>query len=140
MCVDEYQSAPVCAPYGLPKAMCTPGNFSSCRMWPMTRVQLDVGADGELADAVAVLVGVRCTPEVGLRAWFVEVASTRRLSSTRSVSGVSREAAVPVAQPVADDAVDDEGAVDFAGRREHLAARQVAPLVGLMRPLVLIQR
>src|SRR4029450_5389015 len=38
MCVDEYQSAPVWTPYGLPKAMWTPGSFSSCRMWPMTCV------------------------------------------------------------------------------------------------------
>src|SRR5579863_6979764 len=36
ICVDESHSAPVCAPYGFPKAMCTPGYFSSCRISPIT--------------------------------------------------------------------------------------------------------
>src|SRR5271155_3843095 len=36
MWVDEYHSAPVCAPYGLPNAMWTPGYFSSCRISPIT--------------------------------------------------------------------------------------------------------
>ena len=30
----------------------------------MTLLELDVGADGELADAVGVLVGVRVVPEI----------------------------------------------------------------------------
>src|SRR4029077_8878651 len=36
ICVDESHSAPVCAPYGFPNAMCTPGYFSSCRICPIT--------------------------------------------------------------------------------------------------------
>ena len=51
------------------------------------------------------------------------------------------EQAVAGAEPVADDAVDDEGAVHFAGRGEALAAGQVAPLLrrddaGGLEPLV----
>src|ERR1700680_3933127 len=34
--VDESHSAPVCAPYGFPNAICTPGYFSSCRICPIT--------------------------------------------------------------------------------------------------------
>ena len=51
------------------------------------------------------------------------------------------EQAVARAEPVADDAIDDEGAVDFAGRGEALAAGQVAPFfrrddAGGLEPLV----
>src|SRR5580700_10352265 len=36
ICVVESHSAPVCAPYGFPNAICTPGYFSSCRICPIT--------------------------------------------------------------------------------------------------------
>ncbi len=72
---------------------------------------------------------------------FSLCASTRRLSLTRSVSGDRREAVVLLAQEIADHAVDDQRAVDVAGRGEHFAAGQVAPLVGAdqaarLQPLV----
>ena len=46
------------------------------------------------------------------------------------MSGVACEVAVFLAEVVADDAVDDERAVDVAGRGEDFAAGQVAPLSG----------
>src|SRR6266851_2503703 len=75
----------------------------------------DVGADGELADAVGVFVGVGVGPEVALEFLI------RRRRAEDAVAG---------AEEVADDAVDDEDAVDFAGRGEALAAGEVAPLFG----------
>ena len=51
----------------------------------------DVGADGELAHAVAVLIGMAVAPEL-VSQFLVgaSAASRRRLSSTAMVSGVSR--------------------------------------------------
>ncbi len=59
------------------------------------------------------------------------------LNGERSIG----EQAVARAEPVADDAVDDKGAVDFAGRGEALAAGEIAPLfrrddAGGLEPLV----
>ena len=51
-----------------------------------------------------------------------------RLCAILMVSGVDASDAVAGAEPVADDAIDDEGAVDFAGRGEAFAAGKIAPL------------
>ena len=96
----------------------------------MTLRQLDVGADGELADAIASSRRCACSVQNASSSSLLSSAPRPAGSSrSRTVSGVVLEAAEPLAQIVADDAVDDEGAVDFAGRREDLAAGQVAPLV-----------
>ena len=46
------------------------------------------------------------------------------------VSGWSLQVGILLAEIIADHAVDHEGAVDFAGSGEDLAAGQIAPLVG----------
>jgi hypothetical protein len=92
--------------------------------------ELDVRADGELADPVGVLVGVRVAPE---RVFEVLVVARRLDQAVVPDDGGERrvtEQPEAVAQVVADHAVDDERAVDAAGRGEDLAAGEVAPLVG----------
>ena len=93
--------------------------------------QLDVGADRELADAIGVLVGVRVLPEVVLELLVLAVRLDEPVVLDRAASAAIAARLPNCSQRiVADDAVDDERAVDVAGRREDLAARQVAPLVG----------
>ena len=129
--------AGVCAVKAYEKAMCTPGNFSSCRMCPMT-------------DLSSMLVPMANSPTRSLfssvwvyrqkssrSAWLSECASTTALAHGNRERRVL-ERAVPIAEPVADDAVDDERAVHVSGGGKDLAARQVAPLFREIRPLVLI--
>ena len=76
-------------------------------------LERDVGAEGELADAIAVLVGVAVVPELPLE--ILARRSARRRSrppAISSVSGVGAQVAVLRAEVVAGGAVADEHAVD----------------------------
>src|SRR6266851_1347170 len=90
----------------------------------------DVGADGELADAVGVFVGVGVGPEVALELLIGGRHAGNAVALDVDGEGVGAEDAVAGAEEVADDAVDDEDAVDLAGCGEALAAGEVAPLFG----------
>ena len=89
----------------------------------------EVGADGELADAVGVFVGVGVGPEVGFELLVGAGATDDAVAGNLDGERRCGQQAVARAEPVADDAVDDKGAVHFAGRGEALAAGQVAPLL-----------
>ena len=103
-------------------------------------VKLDVRADRELADAVAVLVGVRVGPEVVAQRALSDRASTSRLSSMRIVSGVSfrlpyrSHSQSPTTPSMTNVPLTSPGVVKTSppGRLPHFS--------GVMRPLVLIQR
>ena len=90
----------------------------------------DVGADGELAYAVGVFVGVCVGPEVALEGFVLAGDLGDAVAFNVDGEGLVTEDAVTGAEEVADYAVDDEDAVDFAGRGEALAAGEVAPLLG----------
>ena len=83
-------------------------------------VDADVGADGEFADAVGVFVGVGVGPEVGLELRVRAGAGDDAVGGDLDGERGCGEEAVAGAEPVADDAIDDEGAVDFSGRGERL--------------------
>src|SRR5205823_14399748 len=94
----------------------------------------DVGAEGELADAVAVLVGVAVRPELAL-----EVAARAARGRQASACDLERqrrllEVAVLRTEVVARRPVADEGAVDARRRREHFARRQVRPVARADQP------
>ncbi len=103
-------------------------------------VDADVGADGELADAVGIGVGVGVVPEVELEGFVFAGDAGDAVGFDVDGEGGVAEDAVADAEIVADDAIDDEDAVDLAGRGEALAAREVAPFLVLMMPEVLNQR
>ncbi len=92
--------------------------------------ELDVGADGELPDAIGVLVGVGVLPERVLERLVRAVRLDQAVALHDDGEGRVGEEAELVAQVVAHHAVDHERAVHLAGRGEDLAAGQVAPLVG----------
>ena len=77
----------------------------------------EVGADGEFADAVGVFVGVGVGPEVGLELLGSHWHETDAVGGDLDGERGRGEEAVAGAEPVADDAIDDEGAVDFSGSR-----------------------
>src|SRR5258708_4619753 len=90
----------------------------------------EVGADGELADAVGVLVRVAILVEL-LKQLLVrasEAGNAVVLDLDRQRRGA--DVAVFLAEVIADDAIHDEAAVRIEGRGEDLAPRQVAPLGG----------
>ena len=109
--------------------MWMPGIFSSCRMLPITSCTRDVGADGELAHAVAVLVGVAIAPELVLQLAVGAVRLLQAAVSHRDGQRLVAQVAVFFAEVIAHHAIDHEGAVHALGRGEGLAAGQVAPLV-----------
>ena len=81
----------------------------------MTRSTADVGANGEFADAVGVFVGVSVGPEVGFSSCLLVL--EQRRCGWRDLDGERScgQQTVARTEPVADDAIDNEGAVDFAG-------------------------
>ncbi len=93
-------------------------------------VELDVGADGELADAVAVLVGVGVAPEILFQFAVGGMRFSQAIALHLDGQRILPQAAKLRAEPIADDAIDHECSVDLARSGEHLAAGQVAPLVG----------
>ena len=93
-------------------------------------IDANVGADGELADAVGVFVGVGVGPEVALESLVFAGDAGDAVAFDVDGEGMGAEDAVARAEEVADYAVDDEDAVDLAGRGEALAAGEVAPLFG----------
>src|SRR6202789_737615 len=93
-------------------------------------LDVDIGADGELADAVGVFVGVGIGPEVALQGFVFAGDASDAVAFDVDGEWLGAEDAVASAEEVADYAVDDEDAVDFAGRGEALAAGKVAPLFG----------
>src|SRR5260370_31500422 len=90
----------------------------------------DVGADGELADAVGVFVGVGVGPEVAFECLIRRRYAGDAVAFDVDGERVGPEDAVAGAEEIADDAVDDEDAVDFAGCGEAFTAGEVAPLFG----------
>ena len=94
-------------------------------------LERDVGAEGELADAVAVLVGVAVVPELLLE--ILTVAVRRLQASAGDLQGQRAGAQVAVlgAEVVAGGAVADKHAVDAQRRGEHFARRQVRPVAAV---------
>src|ERR1019366_8451532 len=90
----------------------------------------DVGADGEFAHAVAVLIGVAVAPELGFE--FLVGAVGFRQAAFDHLDGQrsSVQIAVLFAQVIAHHAIDDEAAIHPFRGGEGFAAGQIAPLVG----------
>src|SRR5207248_8929772 len=97
-------------------------------------VKGDVRPEGELADTVAVFVGVAVVPEllleVGARAMHRDQASFGNLQRERR----GREVAVLLPEVVARGAIADEHAVDARRGGEDLAGRQVRPVARADEP------
>src|ERR1700691_932467 len=91
--------------------------------------QLDIGADGELADQVAVLVGVRVGPEFLLQLFVVAADFGDAVLLHFNCQRLTGQVLVLLAQIITDDAVDDANSVNFAGGGEDLATGKIAPLV-----------
>jgi len=101
----------------------------------------DVGADSELADAIGVFIGVGVGPEVALELLVGTRAGDDSVLRDLNGERCRCKQSVAGAEPVADDAIDNEGAVDFAGRGEAFTTGQVAPFLrrddaGGLEPLV----
>ncbi len=95
----------------------------------MTSVQFNIGADGKLADAVAVFVGVGVGPEILLQRLVLAEDLGDAIVLHADGQRLALEIAVFVAEIIADHAVDYVHAVHFARRGEDFAAGQIAPLV-----------
>lgn len=93
-------------------------------------VDANVGADGELAYSVGVFVGVGVGPKIALEGLVFAGGAGDAVAFDVDGERVGAEDAVAGAEEVANDAVDDEDAVDLAWGGEALAAREVAPLLG----------
>ena len=98
------------------------------------RIERDVGAERELADAVAVLIGVAVRPELALQ---VGAIGTRRgQAAARHLERQRRRGQIAVfrSEVVARRGVADERAVDGRRRREDLARRQIRPVARADEP------
>src|SRR5262249_23220731 len=93
--------------------------------------QGDVGAERELADAVAVLVGVAVVPELALEIGARAARGPQRAAGNLEGERRRAQAAVLGAEVIAGGAVADEPAVDALRRREHFARRQVRPVAAV---------
>src|SRR5713226_4853464 len=140
MCVDESHSAPVCAPYGLPKAMCTPGYFSSWRICPITSFN-SILVPIANSPTRALFSSVWVYRQKSFSSWrLAECASVNRLPFTRIVSGFSRrlpnfaQSQSPTTPSITNVPLTSPGVVNTSppGKLPHLS--------GLMMPLVLSQR
>src|ERR1700761_5892225 len=89
----------------------------------------DIRADSKFADAIRVFVTVRVLPEVILQLAVAGGAGDDAILCNGDGHRRCSEGTVALAEVVAHDSIHDEGAVDFAGSREDLAAWQVAPLI-----------
>src|SRR4051794_16647967 len=89
----------------------------------------DVGTDGELAHAIAVLVGMTVVPEL----LFEHLVAAVRFDEAAVADDDSQrrlaKIAIALAQIVADHAIDHEGAIDALGCGEGLTSRKIAPFV-----------
>jgi len=90
----------------------------------------EVGADGEFADAVGIFVGVAVGPEFIAEFLVGGFGGDEAIFFDADGEWGIAEVAVFGAEVIADDAIDDEDAIDFTGRGEALAAREIAPLIG----------
>src|ERR1035437_10144527 len=102
------------------------GNFLVLENVADDVVNGDVGADGEFAHAVAVLVGMTVAPELGFEFLVGAVgfpqAAVHDLDGQRSVA----QDAVLLAEVIAHYAIDHEAAVDAFRGSEGLPAGQIA--------------
>src|SRR6266576_678038 len=90
--------------------------------------QIDVRADGEFTDAIAVGISVRVLPEVVLQFSILRVGFGQAIALHADREGSLPQVAELRAQIIADHSVDHEGPVHFSGSREDLASRKVPPL------------
>src|SRR5208283_4746176 len=122
------------------------GKFLVLKNLPDHLLQLDVGTDGELAHHIAVFVGMGVGPEILFQHLVVAEDLGDAVVLNANGQRVAGEVGISLAEIVADDAVHDVYAVHFAGSGEHLAARQVTPLVRaydtarLDPPVIRVQR
>ena len=88
----------------------------------------EVGAEGQLADAVAVFVGVAVVPEFLLQ--ILAVAMDFDQARIRNLQGerCGLQIAIFAVEVVAGGGIADKGAVDGRGRRENLAGRKIGPI------------
>src|SRR5450755_113563 len=87
----------------------------------------NIGADGELAHAVAVLVSVRVAPEFVFERAIGAVRFRKPIALNADGERLALKVAVLGAEIIADHAIDHEGSVYFAGGGKDFSARQVAP-------------
>src|ERR1700679_115707 len=104
-------------------------------------IDAEIGADGELAHAIRVFIGVGVFPEVGLKLLVLALAAHDAVLANLDGERSTGQQAIARAEPVPHNAIHDKGAVHFAGRGEALAAGQIAPFLrrddaGGLEPLV----
>jgi len=88
----------------------------------------DVGADGELTDAVGVLISVRVGPEILLELLIGTGAGDDAILRDLDGERGGFEQSVARTEPVTDDTIDNKGPVNLARRGEAFAAGEIAPL------------
>ena len=108
----DFQSAFVWLPYGIAEREVDAGDFLVLQQDADHLAEPEVGAERELADAVAVLVGVAVAPEVALE--IGALAAGRHQPAIADLQHERRalEVAVLAVEVVAGGAVADEHAVD----------------------------
>src|SRR5438874_344594 len=91
--------------------------------------KFDVGADGELAHAVAVFVGVGVTPEVVPKLSVFAPGFSQTVLFDAQMKWRMAQVAVPGAEVIANHTIDNKCSVNLAGRGEDLATGQIAPFL-----------
>src|SRR4051794_31906280 len=89
----------------------------------------DIGADGEFADSVAVLVGMAIGPELIPQLTIIGFGFDETIALNLDRERRIPEIAVLLAEVVPYYTIDDKDAVHFERCGEGLAARQIARLV-----------
>ena len=83
--------------------------------------QLNICADGKLAHAIAVFVGVSVVPEVIFQFTVRGMGVGQAIALDVNGQGIFPQAAKLRSKPVADNAINHKGSINFAWSRKHFA-------------------
>src|SRR5664280_3586016 len=105
------------------------GKFLVLQDLPDDVLEFKVRSDGELADEMAILVGVGIGPELLFQNFVIAEDFGDAIVAHLNRQWLARQVGIFLAQVVANHAVHNISTVHFAGSCEHLAAGQVPPLI-----------
>src|SRR5229473_5576612 len=121
---------PSMRPIGIAKRNVYSRIFFVLQDLPNHVLQLDVRADGKFAYTIAVLVRMGVAPEVAFQLAIDGMGLSQPVTLHPNGQRIFPQAAKLRAQPIAHNSIDHKCSVALARSSKHLAARQVAPLVG----------
>jgi hypothetical protein len=87
-----------------------------------------IGAEGELADAVAVLIGVAIIPEIFFQVLAVAINGSQTGIFDRESHRRGLQVAVFAVEVVTGAGIADKSAIDGGGSRENLAGGKIGPV------------